>query len=232
MVTTDIDKLNFCYNDLNIKPEIIVNLMGYKDDIPAEMNQIIINEIEAISTIDELRGGYVIKDVKLLKANSQLEVDNVRFNVGNPTWKFYEHSEQVALIVSTAGEFISERSSQLMKDGLLLEGYIVDIIGSVICEKVAIRTWERVKAVCSLKNKNVTNRYYPGYCEWDVIEQHSLFSLLPENFCNIRLTESALMLPTKSVSGIIGIGKNVVYRENACKHCKKVDCIYRHKKHY
>lgn len=232
MVTTDIDKLNFCYKDLNINPEIIANLMGYKDDIPAEMNQIIVNEIEAISTTDELRGGYVIKDVKLLNANAQLEVDNVRFNVGKLTWKFYEHSEQIAILVSTAGEFISDRSRQLMKEGLGVEGYVADIVGSVICEKIAIKTWERIKEICALENINVTNRYYPGYCEWDVIEQHSLFSLLPKDFCNIHLTESALMLPTKSVSGIVGIGRNVVYRENVCSYCKKIDCIYRHKKHY
>ncbi|MDD4730263.1 MAG: vitamin B12 dependent-methionine synthase activation domain-containing protein [Dysgonamonadaceae bacterium] len=226
------EKLSFRYQDLNVKPEIIAALMGYKEDIPAEINEIIESELEVASTIEEFRGAYLIKDVKLLKTNSQLEVDNVRFNVGKPTWKFYEHSEQVALIVSTAGEFISKRSRQLMKDDLLLEGYVVDIIGSVICEKAAIRTWERVKAICSLENKKVTNRYYPGYCNWDIVEQHSLFSLLPENFCNIQLTESALMLPTKSVSGIIGIGPNVVYRENACSNCKRVDCIYRHKKHY
>ena len=231
-MTNDIEKFSFCYQDLNINPKIITSLMGYEKDIPVEMGQIVENEIETINSIDEFRGGYLIKDVKLLKTNSQLEIDNVYFNVGKTTLKFYENSEQVALLVSTAGEFISERSGQLMKEGLLLEGYVVDVIGSVICEKVAIKTWERVKEVSSLKNKKVTNRYYPGYCNWNIEEQHSLFSLLPKDFCNIHLTESALMIPTKSISAIVGIGKNVVYMKNPCSHCKNVDCIYRHKKHY
>lgn len=54
-----------------------------------------------------------------------------------------------------------------------------------------------------------TNRFNPGYCGWDVTEQHKLFSLMADNYCGIRLTESALMDPVKSGSGFIGIGKSV-----------------------
>jgi hypothetical protein len=44
-----------------------------------------------------------------------------------------------------------------------------------------------------------------------VAEQHKLFSLLPPGICGITLSDSALMHPIKSVSGITGIGK----------HCKQ-----------
>jgi cobalamin-dependent methionine synthase I len=38
--------------------------------------------------------------------------------------------------------------------------------------------------------------------------QHKLFLALLKNYtCGISLTESSLMLPVKSVSGIIGLGK-------------------------
>ncbi|MCK7538940.1 MAG: hypothetical protein MZV63_52410 [Marinilabiliales bacterium] len=47
----------------------------------------------------------------------------------------------------------------------------------------------------------ITNRFSPGYCGWDVAEQHKLFSFFKDNFCGITLTESALMNPVKSVSG-------------------------------
>jgi hypothetical protein len=73
----------------------------------------------------------------------------------------------------------------------------------------------------------ITNRYSPGYCGWSVGEQHNLFSLIPYNYCGIRLTESALMDPVKSVSGIIGIGANVKSNPYTCKMCDMKDCIYR-----
>ena len=75
--------------------------------------------------------------------------------------------------------------------------------------------------------KKITNRYSPGYCGWDVAEQHKLFQLIPDNFCGVRLNESSLMNPEKSVSGIIGIGENVKYNPYTCRICDMKDCIYR-----
>jgi hypothetical protein len=73
----------------------------------------------------------------------------------------------------------------------------------------------------------ITNRYSPGYCDWNVGEQHKLFSFFPDNYCGIRLTPSALMDPVKSVSGIIGIGENVKRNDYTCRVCDMKDCIYR-----
>jgi hypothetical protein len=75
--------------------------------------------------------------------------------------------------------------------------------------------------------KKITNRYSPGYCGWDVAEQHKLFRLVPGNFCGIRLTESALMDPIKSISGIIGIGENVKFNKYTCNLCDFKNCRYR-----
>ena len=74
---------------------------------------------------------------------------------------------------------------------------------------------------------NITNRYSPGYCGWDVSEQQKLFFLLPENCCGIRLTDSSLMLPIKSVSGVIGVGKTVRKTAYKCAVCDKEDCYLR-----
>jgi hypothetical protein len=73
----------------------------------------------------------------------------------------------------------------------------------------------------------ITNRFSPGYCGWDVSEQHKLFQLLPGTYCGIRLSASALMDPEKSISGMIGIGKNVRHLPYTCNLCDMKDCIYR-----
>jgi hypothetical protein len=75
----------------------------------------------------------------------------------------------------------------------------------------------------------ITNRYSPGYCGWDVSDQHKLFSLLPNNFCGIKLTENALMIPIKSVSAVIGIGKNVERKDYQCSICEIEFCYKRGK---
>jgi len=76
-------------------------------------------------------------------------------------------------------------------------------------------------------DKKITNRYSPGYCGWDVAEQQKLFQLMPDNFCGVKLNDSSLMDPEKSVSGFIGIGENVRYNPYTCGLCDMKDCIYR-----
>ncbi|MFQ5878039.1 MAG: vitamin B12 dependent-methionine synthase activation domain-containing protein [Acidobacteriota bacterium] len=49
-----------------------------------------------------------------------------------------------------------------------------------------------------------TRRYAPGYGDWELSDQRPLLALLDAGSIGIRLTEDCLMLPTKSISGIIG----------------------------
>jgi len=75
----------------------------------------------------------------------------------------------------------------------------------------------------------MSNRYSPGYCNWNVAEQHKLFKLLPKDFCGVSLTESVLMQPIKSISGFIGVGEKIKYHHYKCKFCTQKQCIYKSK---
>jgi hypothetical protein len=47
------------------------------------------------------------------------------------------------------------------------------------------------------------------------------------NSMGVRLTKECLMLPRKSVSGVIGIGPREMKNYNPCKTCNKRDCLGR-----
>jgi cobalamin-dependent methionine synthase I len=94
-----------------------------------------------------------------------------------------------------------------------------------MAEKVAEKIQDEIKQSAQGQAEAVSNRYSPGYCGWSVADQHLLFSFLPANFCGITLNESALMHPIKSVSGIIGIGKEMVKNPYQCNICDVTDCI-------
>jgi cobalamin-dependent methionine synthase I len=114
-----------------------------------------------------------------------------------------------------------------MKDRDFLKGYIFDIVGTEIVEAAADLMQGDLEKNMRDSGKKITNRYSPGYCGWDVTEQHKLFQLMPENYCGIKLTPSALMDPIKSISGIIGIGENVKNNPYTCRLCNQNDCVYR-----
>lgn len=118
-------------------------------------------------------------------------------------------------------------SKSLLNGGDIMLSYIVDIAASVTAESVTNLLHDRIKNEMLELGLNITNRYSPGYCNWSVAEQHLLFSFFPERFCGVTLTESALMIPIKSVSGIIGVGAGVKWKDYICDKCGVKDCTYR-----
>ena len=114
-----------------------------------------------------------------------------------------------------------------MKHGDLLTGYVYDVIGSEVVEAAVDLMQDSLQKSMAAEGKKITNRYSPGYCGWDVAEQHKLFQLMPDNYCGIKLNDSALMNPEKSVSGFLGIGEHVRYNPYTCGLCDMKGCIYR-----
>lgn len=193
---------------------------SYADFLKKELN--ILNEIVHIT------GGYTIRNGTI--TDDQLLLEGVTFKAGADVTRFYKGMDKAAIFLCSAGEEVSERSKQLSKSGDLIEGYLVDLLGSVLVEKAMDRLHEQLRAEMLEQGLNITNRYSPGYCSWDVREQSLLFNFFPHNFCGVTLTDSCLMLPVKTVSGIIGIGKEVKFLNHLCNQCNSVNCLYRGKK--
>ena len=73
-------------------------------------------------------------------------------------------------------------------------------------------------------------RFSPGYGDFDIGHQKSLMSLLDTAVkIGLTLTDSMLMLPTKSVTAVIGISKNEDMQNDCdiCLSCDKKSCMYK-----
>lgn len=206
--------------------------MGYEPGTAPGPVTLLINEItEELLKLDGIKAEYrIFKDISLSKEDKSLQLEGVTFNIKPIIYRQVKEAEEVALFICTAGPVVGEMSRQSMKDGDLLRGYVYDVIGSEVVEAAADMMQEELRKRMAGSGKEITNRFSPGYCGWDVAEQHKLFSFFKDNFSGITLTESALMNPVKSVSGIIGIGINVKYTPYQCHLCNDKNCIYRNKK--
>lgn len=212
-----------------INPATLAKIMGLDpNNIPEPYSGLINDELEMVKSYENIRGGYrIIEKIQLDSQNSHIIIDDITFHAGKQVVHYLKHAEMLAFFVCTAGREITDRSKKLNADGHYLEGYIADIIGSLLVEAAMNLVHDKLKIEMEKEGLNVTNRYSPGYCHWNVAEQHVLFSMLPENFCGITLSDSALMNPIKSVSGVIGIGKNVRFSQYVCNACPDRDCLYR-----
>jgi cobalamin-dependent methionine synthase I len=104
------------------------------------------------------------------------------------------------------------------------------VVGSEMVEGAMDMVQDELEKEMKQQNMGITDRYSPGYCDWQVSEQPKLFSLLPEKFCGISLSESCLMYPIKSVSGVIGIGPKAERKGYICSFCNMKNCIYRNQR--
>ncbi|KAF0152361.1 MAG: Vitamin B12 dependent methionine synthase activation domain protein [Ignavibacteria bacterium] len=217
------------YSDITVKEEEIELLLGYPPyHTPDPFKELIREAIEESKRIIEIKAGYKIADVASKQEDlTGLTIAEKYFDLQKIVTGVLKKSDSIAVFSLTIGDALEAKSKELLKKGDLVAGYIYDAVASITAEACADTLHEHIKAKMLRKNQKVTNRYSPGYCNWNVIEQHILFSLLPKNFCGITLTDSALMSPIKSISGIIGIGENVKYLEYSCNECNIKDCTYR-----
>ena len=215
--------------DINIDPRVICGLMGIDpDDIPEPYHGIILRELDEKENYQNIRGGFKISgNIDIISPKGIFLYEDKEFRAGSQVVNNMKNSELIAMFICTAGEEVSRRSKELMSSGSLLEGYVTDMVGSLLAEGAMDILQERLRKEMESKGLKITNRYSPGYCDWKVDEQHKLFSLFPEGFCGVQLSESALMKPIKSVSGVIGIGRDVSFNKYVCDACSEVDCIYR-----
>lgn len=177
--------------------------------------------------------GYVVCSEPCFdRDQAHLNLSGETFHLGRIVTAALEKSARIALFIGTCGKEVENYSRQLMKAGQTLEGYIVDLIGSEIAENIAEYIHNEVEKDMAGVGLKITNRYSPGYCKWPVSDQQQLFRLLGENNCDVILTDSSLMLPVKSVSGIIGIGQEVENAGYSCSICDADFCLYRDKKNH
>jgi hypothetical protein len=217
------------FSDLKLNVAQIEKVIGYGDGESHEtISELIHKVLQEAESECQVKAEYTVYPVDGFNDNEKsVEINGLVFNIKKIVYGQIKKSDSVAVFLSTAGEEIGRRSREAMKEGDLLTGYIYDVVGSEIVEAAADIMQNKLQEVVVSEGKKITNRYSPGYCGWDVAEQHKLFQLMPDNFCKIRLTPSALMDPVKSVSGFIGIGEHIRYNPYTCRLCDMKDCIYR-----
>ena len=150
----------------------------------------------------------------------------------SPLLEIFPRAEVVTLFAVTLGASLSDRVSALFDDGKLALGATLDAAASEGTERAGIhldgvvlddaRTNGRADAASRIL------RYSPGYCGWNLTGQRALFAALRPEEIGIRLTDSCLMEPLKSISGVMVVGPAEIHEftddYSFCSVCRTHDC--------
>jgi len=224
-----IQEYQFNLNDLNLSQAYIIKSLGYSElNVPVPVAENVKNIFEYFRKEMKIKCGYKRFDSLEVKIyNSGFSVQDLSFDCKKIIGKYLIGSESLIFIVATLGDVFEKLLNTFKTNNDYLEMFLSDKIASDIVEAAADRLEMIIKEKLKTESLKVTNRYSPGYCGWDVSEQKKFFSLLPFGFCGVTLSESAMMIPIKSVSAVIGIGKNVERKDYECSICDDEFCYKR-----
>jgi len=220
------------FSDLKIDRQELYLLMGYGNQVPDKpfMEQID-KMLDELSTCCTPEYGYVIHPGKRLD-NSHLQISETTLQPGKIITSSLQEADSFAVFLVTAGKGFDAWNRQIQQGDDMVCAFFADSLGSVIAEASVAVMQARIEQEMAERGLFVSNSYSPGYCDWSLVEQQKLFTFFPEQFCGVTLTESCLMLPIKSVSGIVGIGKNVKKRLYSCDVCTMTTCVKNRKRYH
>ena len=192
------------------------------------VNIFITDILPSLNDNSGITGSYIIKELQTIDISSgNITVENTTLYAGKQVCGYLKNATHIALFLCTAGNLYTKLSAELNQRSDFMESFIVDAIGSLTVEKAMDYIQQNLSNTLLSKNIRITNRYSPGYCNWPLTGQQDLFRLIGTNPTSILLSESSLMNPVKSVSGIIGIGTEVKQQGYRCNTCRDINCIYR-----
>jgi hypothetical protein len=122
-------------------------------------------------------------------------------------------------------------------DSLLRRYNALDMEKAIVAQAVCTSMIEEYcdNVVCEASKNSLleglypTTRFSPGYGDFDIIWQKDILKLLDcEKRIALTLTEGYMLIPSKSVTAVVGFSKEKTGNsENKCARCTNKKCVYR-----
>ena len=214
-------------NRLNIDRQQVLHNIGYGTNckLSTRIASLIDDYVENVHHLIEPSYSCVIRDINMVQ-DSRVVIEGSIVFENQVIASLLEQCEKAAVFMVTIGEHLEETAYRLAEEGLIVQAMVLDAVGSVAAEEVADFVQGRIGEVARAQGFCISQRFSPGYCGWDIEQQNMVFRAVDGDSVGIHLTDGCLMIPRKSISGIIGIGlcNNNVEHYNPCKTCDKHDC--------
>ncbi|MBA7474823.1 hypothetical protein ES707_10181 [subsurface metagenome] len=213
--------------DAEVDKKRICSYLGYCADCepPSRISSLIDEYAENAPYLFDPAYSYDIKNIERVDDSSVFIEDSIVLR-SQVIARLLEQCCQVSLFVATIGNQLEEMARQLAEDGFIVQSAVLDTIGSDAAERVAGFVQDQIEEIASAHGLCTSPRFSPGYCDWDISQQKMVFQAVDSESVGVCLTQECLMIPCKSVSGIIGIGPGDigVGQYNPCKRCDRDDC--------
>ncbi len=149
-----------------------------------------------------------------------------------PLAGIYPMADSLALYAVTVGQDVCDEISRLFDSHDFAAGTMLDAAASEGAElagqAITAQFVEYLKEENRFPESSGALTFSPGYCGWHVSGQKALFDFLIPEEIGIQLSESFLMQPLKSTSGVIVAGPREIFAFDDdfpfCRECRTHSC--------
>ena len=193
--------------EIEVDERQILRGIGYKNDSePSVRISTLVNDhIQLAHQLVTPSYSHVINNVSMVRKNDVFVGDMFMFR-SSVIARLLEKCQHVASFLVTIGNKLEKEATRLANKGLILESYVLDAIGSSMVENIAEHIEKEIGITASTQGNCISRRFSPGYCDWSIRQQKEIFRMIDGALVGVRLTTGFLMMPQKSISGVVGIG--------------------------
>lgn len=221
---------------LKIDEEEVLRYQGCCNDTSKKVNNIIIKitreEIKQGLKLIEPRGiSCTVRIKKISFSSKRVDLENnFSLHLDHSIIHLLRGTTDLVLVVVTIGSALEDKVSELFSQGEYPRAIALDAVGTVSVR--ALRNYLNSLLCQEIKEQNLqTTKYFsPGSADWDISQQKNIFQMIPVDQIGVKLTESYMMVPQKSLSWITGIGRNTTIfseDEHSCQICQATNCQFR-----
>jgi len=221
---------------LKIDEDEVLRYQGYSKNKVKKPSEVILQitreEIVRGHSLFKPKGIYSSVKIKQISfSDGKVDLKSgFSLNFSNSIINLLRGASSLVLGLVSIGSSLENKVSEFFTQGEYPRAVTLDAVGTVAVESLSrdIRN-----LVCQEANEQYlkTTRYFsPGYGDWDISQQKDIFKIIPTNKIGVSLTESYMMVPQKSLSWIIGIGKNITIsskNDHSCQICQATNCQFR-----
>ncbi|MBE6828756.1 MAG: Vitamin B12 dependent methionine synthase activation subunit [Ruminococcaceae bacterium] len=206
--------------------EEVLRYLGYRGK-PADERTL--RTIE--SCLNELRAGVTPRSLSLLLP---VEFDGDAVLLGNLRVESRDLRNHLsgcgeaylfAATLGTKADFLLERASKID----MSRAVVLQACAAALTESVCDEAERELSAEAAKRGLFLRPRYSPGYGDFSILHQRDLLGILQaQKKIGLAMTQDSMLVPTKSVTAVIGLtAEQTTCHIAKCMGCKSLNCPFR-----
>ena len=190
---------------IQVSRPLVLLRLGYRQagQVPPKTSRLLDEVIGQSEPLLAPRAICAAFDV-VLRGDGRIAIGGALESASRSLLERLEGCRRAVLFAATIGPTLEEWVQSLNTAGEMSRALLADAYASSAAIALGMAMESFAQDLFQDLDLQPTRRYAPGYGDWELSCQEPLLDLVGAGRIGIRLTEGFLMLPAKSISGVIG----------------------------